>query len=37
MKPPRTVVATAAALFLLVCGVAAQTINGAGATFPYPI
>jgi phosphate transport system substrate-binding protein len=37
MKPPQTVVATAVAATLLADGLAAQTINGAGATFPYPI
>jgi phosphate transport system substrate-binding protein len=37
MKPPHKVVATLAAFALLVCGAAAQTINGAGATFPNPI
>jgi phosphate transport system substrate-binding protein len=37
MKPPHKAVATVAALALMVCGAAAQAINGAGATFPYPI
>jgi phosphate transport system substrate-binding protein len=37
MKPPQTVVATAVAVTLLAGGLAAQAINGAGATFPYPI
>jgi len=37
MKPPHKAVATVAALALTVCGAAAQAINGAGATFPYPI
>ena len=37
MRPPHKVGATVAAFALLAGSVAAQTINGAGATFPYPI
>src|SRR3989441_4551444 len=40
MKAMRTVLASLAGVVLLVCGMAAQQkmqINGAGATFPYPI
>ena len=40
MKVIQTVVVAAAAVVTLVAGVAAQQkvqINGAGATFPYPI
>jgi phosphate transport system substrate-binding protein len=37
MKPPQTIVAAAAAVTLFAGSLAAQAINGAGATFPYPI